>query len=145
MSLFKTEKQNVWLLEAGSILCVSDEDLSIEAAQDSLLHSFRSGTSACLVCIDAIKKNDPVGIDILHFSVTVVLQLSVIMNVLCSKLSAVNALASHHNGQCLILWSACEMVYCHQAGLVSFLPFHRKTTERPQKSVSAKEICYKWK
>ncbi|XP_052793796.1 NF-X1-type zinc finger protein NFXL1-like isoform X2 [Mya arenaria] len=36
------------------------DDLNIGAAQDNLLHSFRSGTSACLVCIDAIKKTDPI-------------------------------------------------------------------------------------
>ena len=36
----------------------SDND--INDAQDTLLHSFRSSTSACLVCIETIKKNDPV-------------------------------------------------------------------------------------
>ncbi|XP_052277513.1 NF-X1-type zinc finger protein NFXL1-like [Dreissena polymorpha] len=39
---------------------VRGEVLNIGAAQDSLLHSFRSGTSACLVCIDAIKKTDQI-------------------------------------------------------------------------------------
>ncbi|KAL3881056.1 hypothetical protein ACJMK2_033252 [Sinanodonta woodiana] len=29
-------------------------------AQEILLHSFRSSTSACLVCIESIKKNDPI-------------------------------------------------------------------------------------
>ena len=33
----------------------------VDAAQDTLLHSFRSGTSACLVCIETIKKTDPVS------------------------------------------------------------------------------------
>ncbi|XP_059151561.1 NF-X1-type zinc finger protein NFXL1-like [Physella acuta] len=32
----------------------------VHSAQEKLLHSFRSGTSACLVCIETIKKEEPI-------------------------------------------------------------------------------------
>ncbi|XP_060580770.1 NF-X1-type zinc finger protein NFXL1-like [Ruditapes philippinarum] len=38
----------------------STDSTDVDAAQDTLLHSFRSGTSACLVCIETIKKTDPI-------------------------------------------------------------------------------------
>nr|KAG5689972.1 hypothetical protein BaRGS_033653 [Batillaria attramentaria] len=34
------------------------EDGDVSKAQEHLLHSFRSGTSACLICIDNIKRED---------------------------------------------------------------------------------------
>ncbi|KAL5011317.1 hypothetical protein ScPMuIL_009868 [Solemya velum] len=33
---------------------------SVSVAQEDLLHSFRSGTSACLICIEAVKKQDAI-------------------------------------------------------------------------------------
>lgn len=36
-------------------------ELDVQKAQDDLVHSFRSGASACLICIENIKKNDPVS------------------------------------------------------------------------------------
>lgn len=33
----------------------------VHSAQEKLLHSFRSGTSACLVCIETIKKEEAVS------------------------------------------------------------------------------------
>ena len=41
---------------------VSEEESDVSKAQEHLLHSFRSGTSACLICIDNIKREDAVSI-----------------------------------------------------------------------------------
>ncbi|XP_071087920.1 NF-X1-type zinc finger protein NFXL1-like [Haliotis cracherodii] len=38
----------------------SGGSVDVNKAQDDLLHSFRSGTSACLVCIDTIKREEPI-------------------------------------------------------------------------------------
>ena len=45
---------------------VSEEGSDVSKAQEHLLHSFRSGTSACLICIDNIKREDAVSIYNLH-------------------------------------------------------------------------------
>lgn len=39
---------------------VFDEKSDVSKARDHLLHSFRSGTSACLICIDNIKREDAI-------------------------------------------------------------------------------------
>ena len=44
---------------------VSDEGSDVSKAQEHLLHSFRSGTSACLICIDNIKSEDAVSVVLL--------------------------------------------------------------------------------
>ena len=43
---------------------ISDQSGSadVDSAQEKLLHSFRSGTSACLVCIETIKKDEAVSL-----------------------------------------------------------------------------------
>ncbi|KAK7097179.1 hypothetical protein V1264_004194 [Littorina saxatilis] len=38
----------------------NDEGSDVSRAQEHILHSFRSGTSACLICIDNIKKEDAI-------------------------------------------------------------------------------------
>ncbi|KAH9492637.1 NF-X1-type zinc finger protein nfxl1 [Bulinus truncatus] len=38
----------------------SENRNDVQSAQEKLLHSFRSGTSACLVCIETIKKEDAI-------------------------------------------------------------------------------------
>ena len=59
-SLFENGKRKVFkILEHIFLLFLTDNDIG--DAQDTLLHSFRSSTSACLVCIETIKKNDPVS------------------------------------------------------------------------------------
>jgi hypothetical protein len=40
----------------------TDHGADNEKAREDMMYSFRSGTSACLVCIDNIKKEEPVSI-----------------------------------------------------------------------------------
>ncbi|XP_060065843.1 NF-X1-type zinc finger protein NFXL1-like [Ylistrum balloti] len=39
---------------------IGEDEKDINRAQDDLVHSFRSGVSACLVCIETIKKNEAI-------------------------------------------------------------------------------------
>ncbi|XP_005090830.2 NF-X1-type zinc finger protein NFXL1 isoform X2 [Aplysia californica] len=45
---------------ASSYANDSGDHDDVNSAQEKLLHSFRSGTSACLVCIETIKKDEPI-------------------------------------------------------------------------------------
>jgi hypothetical protein len=53
------------MLYCVTVLSITDEigdgDSDVSKAQEHLLHSFRSGTSACLICIENIKKEDAVS------------------------------------------------------------------------------------
>lgn len=45
----------------------TDHGADNEKAREDMMYSFRSGTSACLVCIDNIKKEEPVSIYFMYF------------------------------------------------------------------------------